>query len=244
METMRPVLLMLGLVGAPACLSRPPPQAEIDAAAATIRHVAPFVGQLSDATFAASAAKPGDAIVVMLTCESTAAPTFDSPGGGWPWMLIGQGGQAGQAGQTGRWSATFGVIAPNDTITMFTPSVSGTSCLNMDVLGDEFEATDPGGGSMTFDNYAGRADIGVCEALISTVVADEAVWAACLFAGELSGPGAGFEPGANDNHGNAAEFRMATDAPDTPVSIGFASASGTQPYLVSAVTIRPSLRSP
>ncbi|MGE5184838.1 MAG: hypothetical protein ACM31C_22355 [Acidobacteriota bacterium] len=207
----------------------------------TVTWVKVFVGQavttgtLTD-TWTVAAAHAGDAVVIHVFCESTAAPTaYSITASGWTFTPLSP--ITGPAG--GFYAASAGAIAPDTAATAFAVTWSGTaSCTFVDELGDEFTGNDPAGGSVTFGAHAQvAAGTGDCTAALTTPDTNDALWAACT-TNCVSAVGPGFTKGADDAHCDWSEHRSSTDAAGTPETVTFATTAQTS-YVMTAATIKP-----
>jgi hypothetical protein len=231
---MRDAMLAWALL--PACLTRPPIHAE------PLSHVGVFVAKYTAAPtpFSTRAAHAGDAVFVHISCgnTSTTEPEIDLRGPPqWRFTALASGGTSGY------WAASFGAIAPDTDIAMFTPvaqggcGVSSNLFSGITVLGDEFANNDPAGSTSTFDAPLVTSGVGRCETELRATFADEAVWAACTYGGALTGGGAGYDSAGDDGSGDLSEYKLTVDPAGTNEHVMF-DAPFAGNYVVTAVGIK------
>jgi hypothetical protein len=216
------------------------PDAALGAVQSRIAYVGTFAKRKADAgamdVFTGRAQAAGDAVLLQVSCGATTAPSdvaIDAPG--WPFVLLGP--LTSSASQS---SATFAAIAPDpDLVSIMVIWSGGSGCdFSTNDLGDEFAMADPAGGTTTFDNSNMVAGTGNCTGSVVTGHADDAVWAACNTAGNMTDPGDGFSPATADDAGDLSEFKITDDGANHSELVQFSNPSGRE-YVLSMVTLKP-----
>jgi hypothetical protein len=208
-----------------------------DGATTGITYVQPFVGRhipmgantFTD-TFTGPAMQAGDAVLIHAYCYSAAPTSVAITAPGWTFTPIGFTVSNSYA------AASLGAIAPNTAVTTFTVTwTAPVACDYIDELGDEFRGVDP---LSPFESHVETGQTGTCGATISTLTANDAVWAACT-TNFVQATAAGFSKGADDGDGDWTEYRITTDPAGTVEPVTFATTTTTAQNVMTAVTIRP-----
>ena len=203
-----------------------------------IAHVQPLVhahvaGPIETVPIAIEAAAVGDAVVLVASCTTTTTPpttvTVTAPG--WSFSPIGP--LTGSAAVK-HFAATFGAIVTDTSQAQLTATWDASCSTAVTILGDEFAGADPTGGATTFDGHAEIASAGACSVSVPIAHAGDVVWGACDAEIHQTGAGAGYTVGADDQLGDFAEYKVATDATEIVDYSGIS-----QGIVELAVTIRP-----
>jgi hypothetical protein len=206
-----------------------------DATPPPLAYVSPFAGSGALGTFTAQAKHAGDLIIAHMSCGGMVAePTMTITAPGWTWTVVTRGGKIGY------WGALLVSIAPDTALATFVASDNNVSCTGggAHVLADEFTMQAPGDPRMAVDGIVTQGT-GHCESSISTLMAGEAVWAACSYDDPITGPGAGFTLSATDGQNNYSEYRVAGDPANTVEQIRYQTPGNSRGYVISVATIRP-----
>ena len=177
--------------------------------------VAHWTTSVSTDSFDFAAAAPGDAVVMMVSCDGPAtAPslTVTAPG----WSLVALGSLVGSAA-AGRWAQSYAAIAP-DTLAVSISVTWDVTCVSLVVLGDEFANNDPT--LAAFDDHSETEGTGLCSATVTTHRAGDTLWAACDPANGVAAT-PGFAIGADDQQGDFTEHAVTTDSAGTAETIAY-----------------------
>jgi len=114
-------------------------------------------------------------------------------------------------------------------------------CTEILALGDEFGATDPHGGAMTFDARAvNPGAMGDCTATLTTAYANEAIWAACYSGASVDTVLPPFMLSGNTTGGEKSGYLITTDPPGTIETATFTNTPNA-PFVMTAVSLIPGL---
>jgi hypothetical protein len=176
-------------------------------------------------TWIAQARAAGDAVVVTVGCDNGTQPTgAQVTATGWSFTSLGPIVGSGASG----WVTTFGAIAPDTVQTQFSVqwNVSG-GCNGHVMMGDEFIAA-------TFGAHDVAFAAGDCLPMVTTTKANSTLWVACVAAGGVVGPTAGFTR-TGDDGSDLTEVRVTTDPAGMAEAIDVAINSG--PTWASAIEL-------
>jgi len=209
-----------------------------DGSTSAIAYVQPIVQHLGTSgaseSFPLQAMHAGDAIVMMVGCAGSNAPTgvvLSAPG--WVFTPLSPLTLESQAQIAG---ASFGAIAPDTAQATVSLSWTAANCnRGKSALADEFGGTDPTGGTTTFDAHAQAMGGGNCTTSVTTGAAGDAVWGACYAGTMVSAAGPGYTMGASDGIGDFTEYKLTADPAGTAESVTFTNPNG---YVVVAVSLR------
>jgi hypothetical protein len=203
----------------------------------TITHVGTFVvrhpGAGSTDTFSTQAGAAGDVIAMQLGCGSSTMPTgVTIAAAGWTFDQL-----HASEGVNPLWAARFVAIAPDTNTVTMAVTWTGSPCdIGTSVLSDEFAGVDTSGGvGMVATAGSQASGTGTCTSQITTVTANETVWAACFSSGGIIMPGPGYKLGAQNGGGDGAEYRITNDPAGTLETPTYLNNGG---YLLDVVTLR------
>lgn len=209
-----------------------------DGSTSAISYVQPILQHLGTSgaseTFPIQAMHAGDAVVMMVGCAGSNAPTaivVSAPG--WVFTALSPLTLEPPAQIAG---ASFGAIAPDTAQATVSVSWTAANCnRGKSALADEFTGTDPTGGTTTFEAHAQAVGGGNCTTSVTTGAARDAVWGACYAGTMVSGVGPGYTMGASDGIGDFTEYKLTADPAGTAESVTFTNPNG---YVVVAVSLR------